>query len=107
MTQQYIVFLDCDLHRFGELIPSWLRLAQLQNVDSLCEVAARFDDAQDAFCSPQRHHIQSASRAGRPRSNPVLPIGAESLPDKITAQGSAVAKQPTRRRRALDCDLDR
>jgi hypothetical protein len=29
------------------------------------------------------------------------------LPGKITAQGSAVAQQPTRRRRALDCDLGR
>ena len=38
---------------------------------------------------------------------PVLPIGAENLPGKITAQGSAVAQQPTRRRRALDCDLAR
>jgi hypothetical protein len=34
-------------------------------------------------------------------------IGAENLPDMITAQGSAVAQQPTRRRRALDCDLAR
>jgi hypothetical protein len=38
---------------------------------------------------------------------PVLPIGAENLPGKITAQGPAVAEQPTRRRRALDCDLGR
>src|SRR5580700_10283162 len=38
---------------------------------------------------------------------PVLPIGAENLLGKITAQGSAVAQQPTRRRRALDCDLAR
>jgi hypothetical protein len=38
---------------------------------------------------------------------PVLPIGAENLPGKITAQGSAVAEQRTRRRRALDCDLAR
>ena len=38
---------------------------------------------------------------------PVLPIGAENLPGKVAAQGSAVAEQPTRRRRALDCDLAR
>ena len=38
---------------------------------------------------------------------PVLPIGAENLPGEITAQGSAVAQQPTRRRRALDGDLAR
>jgi hypothetical protein len=38
---------------------------------------------------------------------PVLPIGAENLPGKSTAQGSAVAEQPTRRRRALDCGLAR
>jgi hypothetical protein len=38
---------------------------------------------------------------------PVLPIGAENSPGKITAQGSAVAQQPTRRRRALDCDIAR
>ena|SRR5262252_4469580 len=31
------------------------------------------------------------------RFSPVLPIGAEHLPGKITAQGSAVAQQPTRR----------
>jgi len=38
---------------------------------------------------------------------PVLPIGAENLPGKVAAQGSAVAQQPTRRRRALDGDLAR
>jgi hypothetical protein len=51
--------------------------------------------------------VRPGSAANPPSLCPVLPIGAEVLPGRITAQGSAVAEQPTCRRRALDCDLGR
>ena len=51
--------------------------------------------------------FQSFDTCGLASVFPVLPIGAESLPGEITAQGSAVAEQPRRRRRALDRDLAR
>ena len=58
--------------------------------------------------TPRGGEVGQVRRLSRETSLcPVLPIGAENLPGKVTAQGSAVAQQPTRRRRALDCDLAR